>query len=65
MTYGTEIKNHQELLDQVEQRYGYRPDESHEDWTLFNDSLIVADGNGAPRLYRPGCRGTHVEIKAI
>lgn len=60
----TKGKDHEAALDDVKRIYGYRPDESCEKWTLFGESLIVADGNGAPRLFRPGCAGRHIEIKA-
>jgi len=54
---------HEAFLDGLKRDYGYRPDESRENWTIFNGNLLVADPDHLPRLYRPGCNGIPVEIK--
>ena len=52
----------QDELAELEREFGYRPDASREKWTIYKDSLIVADADRPPRLYRKGGGGVAWEM---
>lgn len=67
MTNLLHVASHEEKIKaHLLREFGYVLDETSGDqWTTYNDHLIVIAPERRPRVYRKGCGGTFYEMEPV